>query len=463
MNRPPARILIVEDERAQRSALRTFFTKQGWVVDDVATGEEAAAIMETNRFDVLLTDLRLPGVQGTDVVRIAREKDPDIGVLLMTAFASVESAVQALRLGAHDYLLKPLILADVARKIEHLLAHRRLLSENARLRALLQNLSPGAAGAMVARSATMKKLLDVMTRAAQVKTTVLITGETGCGKEVVAQTLHKLSPWAEEPFLGINLAAVPEDMVASQLFGHERGAFTGADRKREGVLRAAGEGCVLLDEIGELPMNVQVQLLRTLETRQVQPLGSDHTSPFEARIIAATHRSLPALVSKGKFREDLFFRLNIVQIHIPPLRERREDIPELARQLIQRHAQRIARPAPTLSPDASQALCQYDWPGNVRELSNVLERALIFADDGEIRPEHLPSEVSHLSSPEAWTLKSALENYERAHIVNTLRLCNDNRRDAAVRLGLPLSTFYRRLERFGIGPGDDFSETKESP
>lgn len=449
MTPPGGRILIVEDERAQRDALAQYLARLGHAVTAVATGEEAVDLLARRTHAILITDLRLAGMSGLDVVQRAHELDEDFGVLLMTAYASVDSAIEALRIGAHDYLLKPLIFEEVGRKVSGLLEQRELKRENARLRRAVQQHRDVE---LVAHSPAMRDVLEWVRRAAASRSIVLISGETGTGKEVVARSIHNLGADREQPFLAVNLAAVPETMIESELFGHERGAFTGADRRREGILRAAGLGTVFLDEIAEMALPVQAKLLRALEAREVQPLGSDSTAPFDARILVATHRDLGAMVNDGRFREDLFYRLNVLRIHLPPLRERPEDIPSLVQQLLQRHATRNGAAAPHLTPEAMRALCQHPWRGNAREVANVLERALILADDGSIGLLQLPMDFREGSAGLA--LQDAVDRSERAHIALVLRLCGGNRERAAAELEISLATLFRRLERLGLkGPG----------
>ena len=446
MTPPRDRILVVEDERAQRDALAQYLGRLGHPVTAVATGEEAVGLLASRSYAILITDLRLPGMSGLDVVRRAHELDEELGVLLMTAYASVESAVEALRVGAHDYLLKPLILEEVARKVRGLLEHRELKRENTRLRRAVQHRRDVE---LVADSPAMVEVLGWVRRSAASRSLVLITGETGTGKEVVARLIHDLGPDRDQPFLAVNLAAVPENIVESELFGHERGAFTGADRRREGILRAAGAGSVFLDEIAEMPLAAQAKLLRALEVREVQPLGSDAAAPFEARILVATHRDLGALVREGRFREDLFYRLNVLQVQLPALRERPEDIPRLVQQLLERHAARSGTAAPHVTPEAMRALCQHPWRGNVRELANVLERALILAGDDRIDLAQLPSDVTE-AAPPGLGLQEAVDRSERVHIALVLRLCGGSRERAASELGVSPATLYRRLERLGL-------------
>jgi len=435
------RLLLVDDELSERGALARHFGARGFLVDAVGTGEDAVERLSKTTYDLLITDLCLPGIDGLKVIQHASRVQEDLGSLLITAYASVESAVEALRLGAHDYLLKPLSLDEVEHKARRLLQHRDLQRENAQLRTALREDSEGQT--VVDTSPAMKDVLRWARRAARVRSTVLLTGETGTGKEVIARAIHRFGSDREAPFLTVNLAAIPENMLESELFGHERGAFTGADRRRDGILRAAAGGTVFLDEIAELPVEVQAKLLRALEGCEVQPLGSDRTARFEARIIAATHRDLRRSISEGRFREDLFYRLNVLHVTIPPLRSRREDIPPLVRELTRRLAARCHAPVPEVTEAALELLCQHSWRGNVRELSNVLERAVILADGSPITPDELPHDLS--GDGPALNLQEAVRSFERTHIAMALRLSHGDREKAARDLGISLATLYRRL------------------
>ncbi|MEE8409152.1 MAG: sigma-54 dependent transcriptional regulator [Myxococcota bacterium] len=441
------RLLLVEDERAQREALTRYLEKRQFEVDALATGEDAVAALQEKTYAVLITDLRLPAMDGLDVVRRARQLDEDLGVLLITAYASLESAIEALRAGADDYLLKPLILEEVGRKVSNLIAQRALVVENVRLRRALQASNRGRE--IVAESTAMREVSEWIGRAATSRANVLITGETGTGKEVVARNIHRLGEHSQEPFLPVNLAAMPDTMMESELFGHERGAFTGAERRREGILRAAGSGSVFMDEIAELPIALQAKLLRAIEAGEVRPVGCDRAVPFDARILVATHRNLKEMVADGTFREDLYYRLDVLHIHVPPLRERPEDIPLLVRDLLLRRSTRPGATTPTVSAEAMRALCTHNWRGNVRELSNVLERASILADDGRLDIDHLPEDVLGTASDNL-RLSDAVERFERAHIATVLRLCGGHREKAAEELGISPSTLYRRLERLQL-------------
>lgn len=441
------RILIVEDEVAQRERLAKYLRRFEYDVDAVGSAEQALERLAVSNFAVLVTDLRLPGMNGIELVRRAHELDEEIGALVVTAYATVETAVEALRVGAHDYLLKPLYFEELERKLRNLVLHRRLLRENARLRGMLQAREETE---IIGDSPAMRKVLEWVNRAAATTANVLITGETGTGKEVIAQAIHRLGPKHDQPLLSINVAALPETMIESELFGHEKGAFTGAEQRREGILRAAGSGTVFLDEIGDLGAGVQAKLLRALEAREVLPLGSDRAVPFHARILTATHRDLAGRVQSGAFREDLFYRLNVLQIALPPLRERPDDIPALAHHLLRKLAVRNGLTPPALSNEAMQALRRYSWPGNIRELSNVLERALIFADAGRIDASQLPTDIRDGTPAHGKSLQDAVEAFERNHIAMVLRECEGNRERAAKELGLSPATLYRRIEKLSL-------------
>ena len=441
------RLLIVEDEPRQRDALVKFLHRRGYEVEAFEAGEPALEALRERHFAILLTDLRLPGVDGIEVVRRAKQIDERIGALITTAYASVDTAVEALRVGAHDYLLKPLFFEELERKISHLLEHRDLERQNAQLRAMVATSTLG--NEVIGISDGMAEVRDWIGRAAPTTATVLITGETGTGKEVVAHAIHALGPNAEHPMLAINVAALPRDTVESELFGHVRGAYTGADHARDGILRAAGSGTVFLDEIGDLDPEIQAKLLRALEARQVMPLGSDRAIPFEARILAATHRNLAQRVADGRFREDLFYRLNVLEVPIPPLRDRPEDVPPLTDHLLAKLARRNGVAAPRITPAAMRMLCRYRWPGNVRELANVLERGAILAAGGELDRDHLPADVRGEAGDDL-SLAPAVARFERDHIALVLRMCDGHRDRAARELGLSPATLYRRLEKLDL-------------
>ena len=461
----PERILVVEDEATLCANIARFFSRAGYTVTGVETGEAALAELRDHAFDLVITDLRLPDIDGLTVLDRVRSTSPETVVLIMTAYASVDSAVEALRRGAHDYVLKPLSLADLQRKVEHIAEYRKLGRENERLRTLLHG-DGDALELLRSGGKSMQDLCDLVEKVASSSSNVLVLGESGTGKELVARAVHERSPRAAGPFVTLNVSAIPDTLVESYLFGHERGAFTGADRRRDGLFRAASGGTLFLDEIGELALPVQAKLLRAVETKEILPVGSDRGLKVDTRIVAATHRDLAKLVEDGRFRLDLMYRLQVVQLRIPPLRERLTDVPRLALHFVELHARAQRKQVRAIAPDAMAILASYTWPGNVRELSNVIERAIILASDETITPIDLPTElgitpplseapppgvaVSDVSRAEDWNLERAVLSFQRAHIASVLDRTQGSRDTAARLLGLSPATLYRHLQRVGL-------------
>ncbi len=444
------RILVVDDEAVLRSNLVRFLDRTGHDVEGVASAEEALQRLDATEFAVVITDLKMPGMGGEALLKRVTAEHPETLVLVITAFASLESAIEALRHGAQDYLLKPLSLDEVTRKVDRLLEVRELEHRVARLRREVHQRFDTEG--VVADSPSMQRVLELVRKAAGSRSSVLVEGESGTGKELIARALHDQSPWADRDFIAVNLAAQPRDLVDATLFGHEKGAFTGAARGRDGVFRAARGGTVFLDEISEMPPEVQVKLLRVLENREVLPLGADRPVPVDFRLVAATNKPLRAEVDAGRFREDLFFRVEILKVELPPLRERQDDIPPLARRFLARHAEKQRRNPPRIGSDAMRRLQTYAWPGNVRELSNVLERAVLLCDTEWIEPDDLPSDLSGTQPPpDVLDLKVAMADYERRHIERVLAHCDGDKNVAAERLGVHLATLYRHMERLGLG------------
>ena len=442
------RVLVVEDEERQRDTCVRALTRHGIDVVATATAEEGLTLVQSESFDVVVTDLLLPKMNGVELLQRIRDVDEELGAIVVTGHGTLETAVEALRAGAHDYILKPVLYDELARKIERFVEFRRTKTENIRLRRALQAAQPEA---VVTESEAMREVWTWVDRAAQADSTVLITGETGTGKQVVAEAIHTRGPNADEPMLTINVAALPDNMVESELFGHEKGAFTGAEKRRDGMLRATGKGTVFLDEIGELSLPLQAKLLRAIEAREILPVGSDRPVSFNARILCATHRDLDERIKDGRFRQDLFYRLNVVHIDIPPLRERLDDVPPLVHQFLERLAKRLGRVVPTVSKAAMSALRAYSWPGNVRELSNVLERALIVIDGETLEVEHLPGEFrGENEEGVGLALDPAVQAFERSHIAMVLRVSDGNRERAAQELGLSPATLYRKLDKLGL-------------
>jgi two-component system response regulator PilR (NtrC family) len=441
------RILIAEDEEIVRTNVQEYLESHGYVTDGVADGQAALERALDEDYALVVTDIRMPRMDGIELLKRIVTERPETYVLIMTAYASVETAVDALRLGAYDYLLKPVVFEDLLQRVQNFFAYRALKDEVLRLRRDLTD-RLGFEG-IIGESPGIRKVFDLVERVAPTAATVLVVGESGTGKELVARALHARSRLAEKEFLAVNMAALPRDMVEAQLFGHEKGAFTGADRRREGILRSVRGGTVFLDELGELPLAAQSKLLRAVEGQEILPIGAERPEKAEFRLVAATNRNLEEAVQEGRFRQDLYFRLNVFRIEIPPLRERRDDIPGLVSHFARLHGRSLGRGAISVSNETMKLLLTYSWPGNVRELSNVLERACILSESDTIEVEHLPTElVSSQTLPTG--LKTAVEEFERRHIAWVLRAAGGNRERAAKMLEVDPATLYRRLAKYDL-------------
>ena len=438
-----ASILFADDETDFRSSVAEFLRSAGHRVDEASSVEEASALLRKEVFDLLITDLRMPGGSGIDLLREAASRFPDCILIVLTAYGSLETAIEAVRIGAHDYMLKPLNVETLLHKVELLVRHQATLAENRFLRGALETaLSPTG---FVGTSPAILELRRLIAKVAPTDSTVLITGETGTGKEVVARSIHQASPRHDRPFVAINCGSIPESLLESELFGHTRGSFTGADRDKRGLFEVAGAGTIFLDEIGEMPLPLQPKVLRALEAREILRVGATTPIPISARIVAATHRDLLRMADQSRFRADLYYRLNVFEIPIPPLRSRPEDIKPIAQHLLERHARAMNRPTPSLEPEALIALEQYRWPGNVRELSNVLERALILDEGPRIGLEDLPGFLKGTAPGLGDDLKQARHAFERAHIKRVIEKHAGDKPRAAEALGIDLSSLYRKL------------------
>jgi DNA-binding NtrC family response regulator len=443
------RVLIVDDEEVIASTLQEFLSGEGF---DVAVAHDAAKALKlapTFEPEVVLCDVQLPGLDGLDLLDRLLRVRPDTLVLMITAYGTVENAVAAFRRGAHDYLMKPVIFDELLAKLDRLLGFRRLMLENQALRRALH--SPVDLEALVGESPPLRAVKVLIRKLGPTRSNVLITGESGTGKELVARALHATGAEPDAPFLAVNCAAIPNELLENQLFGHVRGAFTGADRDRTGLFAAAGRGTVFLDEIGELPLVTQAKLLRAIETKEVLPVGATRSIAIGARVLAATNKDLSSEVDAGRFRADLYYRLNVVSIELPPLRDRREDIPDLVAVLIARHAVRLGRPAAGIDGATIRRLSAAPWRGNVRELDNALERALILADGPVLTPADFPAELlgEPAEASDSDDLRAALDRFERAHVRRVLERCGGDKREAARCLGLGLSSLYRKLDESG--------------
>ncbi len=450
-------ILVVDDDAAHAHMLRMMLKSWNYEVCEAQDGDIAVEKVQEQSFDAVLMDVRMARMHGIEALQRILTFNPALPVILMTAFSSVETAVEALRIGAYDYLLKPLDFDVLQKTLARALEHRQLSVENRELRRQLsENLVvPGILG----RSKAMDDMRHVITTVAPTEATVLITGPSGTGKELVAKAIHQGSARAHKPLITVNCAALAENLLESELFGHERGAFTGADKKREGRFMQAHEGTLFLDEIGEMPLLLQAKLLRALQEGEVQRVGSDAPITVDVRIIAATNRDLLQEVKERHFREDLYFRLNVITLEVPSLRARREDIPLLAAYFLERFSQRNRKHLKGFSPQALDAMMRYGWPGNVRELENAVERAVIMCLGDTITEKELPLS---LSSPlqesaevesEATPLSLAglsLDMVERKAIEQTLHEVDDNKSEAARRLGITRATLQNKLKKYGF-------------
>jgi DNA-binding NtrC family response regulator len=444
-----ARILVVDDEPLIRETLAEYLGNEGFTVEVCGAGKEAVELAGARHFEIALCDVQLPDIDGIELLERLLKVSPETFVLLITAYGTVENAVQAFQRGAHDYLMKPILLDEVLSKIRRLLSYRDLHLENQWLRRELSRAVD--IDNIVGRSQVMVRVLELVRKVAPTPSTVLIVGESGTGKELIARAIHRQSPGAEARFLALNCAAIPHDLLENQLFGHRKGAFTGADRDQAGVFVHAGPGTVFLDEIGELPPLTQAKLLRAIEQKEILPVGADEPIEVRARILAATNKDLHKEVEQGRFRDDLFYRLNVVSITLPPLRDRREDIPELVDYLLAKHARALGKKIRGVSHEAMKLLLAGRWRGNVRELDNALQRAAILGDGPLVQPDDLPPDlvVNEMDPALVDELGEAVRRFEKLHIERILRRYPD-KKEAARHLGMGLSSLYRRISELGI-------------
>jgi DNA-binding NtrC family response regulator len=444
-------ILIVDDDRAMREMLGSLFREQGFQVAEAGSADEATKLLGETEFDVVLSDIKMPGRSGIQMVGDVRRLRPETPVILMTAFGSIDSAVEAMRAGAFDYVRKPFEPDEVQLTVERALERRVLEEENRRLRRAVDQTS--SLGDLIGTSPAMRDIFALVRRVAHSKASVLVTGESGTGKEMVARAIHFHGPRAAKAFLPINCTAIPEGLLESELFGHVRGAFTGAHATKRGLFEKANGGTLFLDEIGDMGPGLQSKLLRVLQDREIRPVGGTQSVKVDVRIIAATNKDLEREMAEGRFREDLYYRLNVIPIEIPPLRERPEDIPTLAEAFLRKHCEDGLR---TLSREALDRLVAHPWKGNARELENVIERALALTDAPEIGPDALPiapSPKSGATPPGGGDLREcarqgrSLHEVEELYIQEILAETGGNKVRAARILGIDRKTLYRRAER----------------
>ncbi len=452
------RILIIDDEDSIRDYLSMMLEREGYEVSASEDGKKALKLNSKKSYDVVITDIQLPGMSGLDILTTLRESDPTLPVIIITGHASQESAIEALNIGAFYYLLKPVSNEELKQVVRTALEMRRLKDEKNDLERALHH--PTGEREMVGESAGIASVFDLIDRVAKTSSTVLLHGESGTGKELVARAIHARSARADKRFVSINCGALPETLLESELFGHVKGSFTGAIRDKRGLFVVAEGGTFLLDEVSETSTAIQVKLLRMLQEREVVPVGGTKPIKVDVRVIAATNADLEQFIKAGKFRADLYYRLNVIPIVIPPLRERRDDIPLL----VEHFLDRFTGGAKRVSEDAMEILSSYDWPGNVRELENIIERAVILEDSDDVTaeslnvsifPERLRKRAHAASEGELGVSGVTLEELERRYLLQTLEETGRKKKNAAEILGINPSTLYRKLQRYGMDGGED--------
>lgn len=439
-------ILLVDDEVAHLKTLERVFTKEGYNVLTAEGGEEALDIIREQSVQLVITDLMMPDFDGIDLLKLVKTLRPESETILMTAFGTVERAVQGMKEGAYDFITKPIKRATILKSARQALERQALVAENRALKARIAELR--GERTIVGRSTSLRSALQLVGQVAPSDVTVLLTGESGTGKELFARMIFERSDRAQKPFVAVNCAALPESILESELFGYEKGAFTGANERKIGKFEAADNGTLLLDEIGELSPQVQVKLLRVLQEGEFDRVGATTPTKVDVRIIAATNRDLEEEIRTGNFREDLYYRLNVVNIQIPPLRDRADDVPLLAEHFLQRFREKNRRDIHGFASEALRALASYSWPGNVRELENVIERAVVLDRDGVINTDDLPEQVSETPREERSLmipLGTSLEEIERRVIHETLRMTDGDKKLAAKLLGIATRTIYRKI------------------
>ncbi len=442
-------ILVVDDDHVHRTMLRTLLTGWEYAIIEADDGDTAIEKVREQPFDLILMDIRMIRVSGMEALEIIRNINPSIPIILMTAYSSVETAVEGLKKGAYDYLTKPLDFDELRLAMERAMDHTKLKEENRLLRASLGTHFDRRN--IVGRSSAMDKLLEMVAQVSEADATVLITGESGTGKELIAGAIHFNSPRKDKPFIKINCAAITESLLESELFGHEKGSFTGTDRRKEGKFRQADGGSLFLDEVSEMSLAMQVKLLRVLQEKEITRVGGDEVITVDVRVIAATNKNLLEEVTTGHFREDLFYRLNVITLQVPPLRERQEDIPLLAQHFLTVFTEKNNKAIKGFTPQAMDRLLKYKWPGNIRELMNVIERSVVLSRSEYLDDNALSLTEKHEAPSDDVTPEILpLEEVEKATIVKTLDATGGNKSEAARRLGITRRTLHQKLKKYGM-------------
>jgi len=464
MNRPmdngnsKKKLLVIDDEANMRHMLATVLKKADYRVDTACDGFEGIQMLEKTTYDFILCDIKMPKMNGMDFLKSARDRLASATVIMMSAYGSIETAIDAMKLGAYDYISKPFKTDEVYLTLKKAEERESLKTENRLLKQRIQKIEgTHRFGGMVAKSKAMQSIFQLVEKAAQYKTTVLILGDSGTGKELIARGIHSRGQRSERPLVPVNCGGIPENLLESELFGYKKGAFTGADRDKKGLFQESEGGTIFLDEIGELPLALQVKLLRVLQDNEIRPVGDSKSMKIDVRVVAATAKNLEAEVKKGTFREDLYYRLNVLSIKLPPLRERSEDIPLLCKHFISRFNELLGKHIHGLAPAAMSRLLEYHWPGNVRELENVLERAMVIADDSMLLPEHLPSKLirgGNGGQPETMftglSLKEAQKVVEKDLITRALEKTGGNRTQAARLLEISHPSLLSKIKAYNI-------------
>lgn len=443
------RILVVDDEKAMRESLNDWLKEDGYQVGLAESGNKAIDMARNDPWEVILLDLKMPGMNGLETLKKLKEVRPDAEILMMTAYATVDTAVQAMKEGAFDYLVKPFDPDEVEMLIQKIVAHRDLVLENILLRKKLEETYQF--DEIIGKSDVMQEVFELITRVAPTDSTVLITGESGTGKELIARAIHGNSNRCYMPFIAVSCGALPDSLLESELFGYEKGAFTGAEHTKKGRFEMAHKGTLFLDEIGDISLKTQVDLLRVLQQKEVQRLGGEDVVEVDVRIIAATNSDLSRAIREDRFREDLYYRLNVIAVKVPPLRERKEDIPLLADAFLRKYCLEMNKEERRIGRSALKLLMDYDWPGNVRELENIIERALVIGQADEISPDDLPFSSKELG-PDAFP--KSLKMMEKIHIQRILEATGWNITRAARDLGIDRQTLYNKIEKYEIRRGD---------
>jgi two-component system NtrC family response regulator len=447
-------ILIVDDEDTQRSILKGYLEKNGYKIYSASSGIEGIKIVQDNLIDIVLSDYKMPDKTGLEVLESVKKINPEVSFVILTAYGTIENAVKAMRLGAFDYISKPVDLDELDLMIERIIENKNLKSEIQLLKNQLQ--TKFKIDSFISHSPKMEEVLSFAARAADSKATVLITGESGTGKEVLAKSIHYVSPRKDKPFIAVNIPALPETLLESELFGHEKGAFTGAEKSKKGRFELADGGTIFLDEIGDIPINLQVKLLRVLQEHQIERVGSTEYIKIDVRIIAATHQNLETKIKDGSFREDLFYRLNIVSLNIPPLRERKEDIIPLIEHFVEKYSRENNKEKLSLSREAVDLLIKYNFPGNVRELENIIERAVVLCRSKVITVNDLPNIVTgfkaekEIAANENTSLIEQVEELEKKLIYDALSKSSGNQSQAGRMLGLTERNLRYKMQKYDI-------------